>query len=193
MSEVEGSRGEQLLISFPNPAPLRLQHTDWQSDTHERSLQLYQYASRRWPRSSFPPLQIQFFLRGHSAGTACSQSFIINYNDYLLQKYQQQFIDLIVPHEVAHLVVAARFKRRTKPHGEQWRQVMAAFDANPAVTHDFDSRPARRSRRYLYRCACPDSHPFAGISHRRVRSGWRRYSCRICGQVLKFAGEIEMR
>jgi len=63
------------------------------------------------------------------------------------------------------------------------------FGVEPERTHRFDARlvPARRQRRWRYRCACRE-HELTTVRHRRVEKG-ARYLCRACRQTLAFAGD----
>ena len=71
---------------------------------------------------------------------------------------------------------------------DQWKEVVTRLGGEPKATHDFETRAARRIRRYYYECNCEKLHAFAGRSHRRVRYGRVTYSCRKCGQQLAFTG-----
>jgi SprT protein len=44
--------------------------------------------------------------------------------------------------------------------------------------------PARRTRRFAYRCTCPQPHLLTKRAHLRIRRGSAEYSCRECGNVL---------
>jgi SprT protein len=142
-------------------------------------------ARAQWPRAKLPDPQVSFDLRGLTAGEACASDWLIRYNDELLQKHGEEFLAEIVPHEVAHLVVVGRFRRRRcRPHGPEWKEVMAFFGLPPRRCHRFEATPARRVRRISYRCSCPSPHLLTKRAHLRIRRGTAEYSCRRCGDVL---------
>jgi len=111
---------------------------------------------------------------------------LIRYNPWLFSKYFTENLEGTVPHEVAHYIVhRTHGMRRTRPHGPEWKAVMAGFDADDSVTSDFDLQgiPQRRQRRYAYRCLCMD-HELSARRHNTIASGKGRYQCRKCDGEL---------
>jgi SprT protein len=143
-------------------------------------------AGERWPKA-LGPVSVSFALRGRSAGDACGRTGAIRYNGELLARFGRAFLAEIVPHEVAHLVVARAFPGRRRPHGPEWREVMAFFGARARSCHAFETTPARRVGRVPYRCACAEPHLLTARAHRRIRRGFATYHCRTCRQVLVWA------
>ncbi len=142
-------------------------------------------ARERWPKARLPDPKVAFDLRGLAAGEASPSDWAIRYNDELLARHGEEFLAEIVPHEVAHLVVAGRYRRkRCRPHGEEWREVMEFFGVAPRRCHSFEVTPARRMRRFAYRCSCEAPHLLTKRAHLRIRRGTAQYSCRRCGDVL---------
>ena len=160
-----------------------------QRRVHEATAEWIGEARARWPGVLFRFPRIAFRLRGRAAGEACGESWTTNYNLQLLDRYGEEFVAEIVPHEVAHLVVAAIHPTRVKPHGPEWRQVMQVFGVRARVTHGFETTPARRVGRVPYRCGCDRSHLLTIRAHRKIRRGSREYVCRSCREVLRFAGK----
>jgi SprT protein len=154
----------------------------------EYTRELVGAARARWPRARIPDVRVEFHLEGHSAGEACARTGTTNYNLYLLEKYGERFIERMVPHEVAHVVAERLHGKRVRPHGKEWKAVMAFFGAEPRVHHDFESRYARTVVRYPYRCDCEELHFLGARSHRRFRRGRTEYTCRRCGRVLEYTG-----
>ncbi|MET0028235.1 MAG: SprT-like domain-containing protein [Candidatus Thiodiazotropha sp.] len=139
---------------------------------------------------ALPPTrpEIRFDLTGKSAGIVVfgpGNRCVIRYNAALLSRYGQEFMDETVPHEVAHIVARRRFGQRIRPHGREWKQVMAFFQAPARRCHSFDTTQTtrRRMRYYDYRCACRD-HRISAVRHNRVVSGTMTYQCRFCGTPL---------
>lgn len=159
----------------------------------------------RYYRKSFPFAGIRFDLKGRSAGQVrfpfahqqSSESFpLLRFNASLLMDYGDHFIQEVVPHECAHIVVyhlyrpSRYFKKQgPKPHGLEWQSVMReVFKMEPRVTHNFvvASSP---SKVYFYRCACDDKqHKVSLIRHNKVKRGVARYLCKRCGVQLVESG-----
>ncbi len=132
--------------------------------------------------------EVRFDLRGTAAGQARHlgpQGFVIRYNPILLRENAGAFIARTVPHEVAHVIVWQAFGAGVRPHGEEWRRVMAFFGADASRCHGFDlsTVPRRRQRRFRYRCGC-EQHLLSSIRHNRVLRGERVYLCVRCGEPL---------
>ena len=95
--------------------------------------------------------------RGTSAGTAWLEKNEIRLNPVLLLENQQEFIDEVVPHELAHLLVWQHFGR-VAPHGKEWKWMMENVLGVPARrTHRFElgtpgSLPSVRPRKATLTC-----------------------------------------
>jgi SprT protein len=117
-------------------------------------------------------------------------SLVIRYNLPLAAGQPAAFVAATVPHEVAHVVTHV-CHGRVRPHGTEWRRVMAwfGFDA-PARCHDFAlpaNKSSRRQRRWRYRCHCRE-HQLSTTRHNRAQRGLS-YHCRACGQPLRYSDE----
>ncbi len=136
-----------------------------------------------------PPVHVNFNLMGSSAGMfqVKKGASLIRYNPWLFAKYFEENLAATVPHEVAHYVVhCLHGLHRVKPHGPEWRAVMAAFDADASVTGDFDLEgiPTRRQRRFRYHCGCRE-HEVSTRRHNIMQGGRGRYQCRLCNGELQ--------
>lgn len=124
-----------------------------------------------------------FKQRGRSAGTAYLQRNEMRFNAYMLAQNPQKFIDNVVPHEVAHIVVHQIYGSKVRPHGREWRAVMERlFDVKADRTHDFDVPKVRNA--YLYQCQC-QQHEFTAHRHGRATRG-TEYICKLCRSPLKY-------
>ncbi len=139
-------------------------------------------------RRDFEMLPVLFDLRGRAAGMyrvrGGQREF--RYNPWLFAKYPRDNLEITVPHEVAHYVADCLHRpRRLRPHGPEWRSVMAAFGIDPAAgaAYDLDGIPLRAQRRYAYRCDCA-AHELTTRRHRRILNEDARYHCRRCGTRL---------
>jgi SprT protein len=141
---------------------------------------------------AFKPVPVVFDLRGSIAGMfrAEGQRRWIRYNPWIFARHYRENLTNTVPHEVAHYVVHELYRPgQVKPHGPQWRAVMAAFGAEPRVTFDLDLEgvPRRRQQRHSYRCQC-GVHAVSTTRHNRVQQGRGVYRCRHCRAQLVYEG-----
>lgn len=129
--------------------------------------------------------EITYQQRGTSAGSAYLQHWQIRLNPVLLMENQQPFIDEVVPHELAHLLVYRRFGRAPAPHGKEWRWMMEhVLGVSASRTHQFEVASVQ-SKTYSYLCACRD-HQLTVRRHNKVMRKESEYRCRHCGELLRF-------
>lgn len=140
--------------------------------------------------------RLRFDLRGASAGQfrGGSDGAELRFNSQLFALYFDDNLEHTVAHEVAHHVVFELHgrdvkKRRVRPHGREWRAVMALFGVPAEVRHSYDlTRIAvRRESRVLYHCGCRE-HSITLRTHRKMAQGQQR-ACTSCGQLLRRQGE----
>ncbi|HEN3567361.1 SprT family zinc-dependent metalloprotease [Yersinia sp. HM-2024] len=141
--------------------------------------------------TDYPEPKINYHQRGTSAGSAYLQSFEIRLNPVLLLENQQPFIDEVVPHELAHLLVYRQFGR-VPPHGKEWRWMMEHVLQVPASrTHQFEVTSVR-SKTFNYQCKC-QQHALTIRRHNKVQRGESEYRCRECGEKLQFIAKKAVR
>ena len=138
----------------------------------------------------FERVPVLFDLKGRSAGMfkILGKQRFIRYNPWIFSKYYEENLRDTVPHEVAHYIVHEVYPRRgTKPHGWQWRDLMARFGADPGVTFDRDLAgvPQRSQRSHRYFCGC-QVHEVSTTRHNRVQRRRVRYHCCTCDGLLVF-------
>ncbi|XBS69100.1 SprT family zinc-dependent metalloprotease [Acerihabitans sp. KWT182] len=132
----------------------------------------------------FPEPALTYRQRGTSAGTAWLEKWEIRLNPVLLLANQDNFIDEVIPHELAHLLVFRQFGR-VAPHGKEWRWMMTeVLKADPRRTHEFDLAQVR-THTYPYACGCR-RHDLTVRRHNRIRRGEAQYRCRQCGNILYY-------
>ena len=120
--------------------------------------------------------------RGTAAGTAWLEKNEIRLNPVLLLENQQAFIDEVVPHELAHILVWKHFGR-VPPHGKEWKWMMeVVLGVNARRTHQFAVQSVRANT-FLYHCPC-QQHQLTIRRHNRVLRGETQYRCTRCGQQL---------
>ena len=101
--------------------------------------------ARRHFAVEFPEPSIVYQQRGTSAGTAWLQSWEIRLNPVLLLENQQPFIDEVVPHELAHLLVFRQFGR-VAPHGREWRWMMESVLLTPPAALTVSKPPRCKAK-----------------------------------------------
>lgn len=149
----------------------------------EQKIQECLASAQRYFNVTLAPPKFNFKQRGRSAGTAYLQRNEMRFNAYMLAQDPLKFIDNVVPHEVAHIVVHQIYGDAVRPHGREWTAVMEhLFNVEASRTHDFDVPKARNS--YLYRCECQE-HEFTAHRHGRAQRG-TEYICRRCRHALAY-------
>lgn len=144
----------------------------------------------------FPEPTLNYKQRGTTAGSAYLKQWEIRLNAVLLIENGEAFVDEVVPHELAHLLVYRVFGRKgIAPHGNEWKWMMEHVLEVPASrTHCFEVNSVK-SRTFIYRCACPSSHELTIRRHNKILRGENQYLCRRCGEILKqdclIAAEVE--
>jgi SprT protein len=144
--------------------------------------------AREHCKIAFPMPNICYRLRGTRAGTAHLLHWEIRLNPVLLQENQTNFIDQVVPHELAHLLVFRQFGA-VKPHGKEWQWMMSSVLGVPAQrTHTFDTQSVF-GRWVEYHCQC-QTHQLSIRRHNKVQRRQSQYFCRRCQQPLKITTVI---
>lgn len=132
--------------------------------------------------TDYPEPKLLYQQRGTAAGTAWLQHWEIRLNPVLLLENQQAFVNEVVPHELAHLLVWKQFGR-VAPHGKEWKWMMESVLGVPAQrTHQFEIASVR-SRTFPYFCRCQQHH-LTVRRHNRVMRGESEYRCVHCGDRL---------
>lgn len=126
---------------------------------------------------------MSFELRGKKAGVAYLQQNEIRLNSVLLVENGAAFIQQVVPHELAHLLVYQQFGR-VQPHGKEWKMMMEQVLGVPAhIYHKFST--ASVAKQFSYQCDC-QTHLLSVRRHNAIQGNQRSYICRNCNQSLRF-------
>lgn len=130
----------------------------------------------------FPRPEINFKLRGKSAGTAHLQINKLRFNPVLLAENPSIFIQQVVPHEICHLL-AYQLYGRVKPHGKEWQALMVnLYGLSPSTTHSLNTDSVA-GKTYNYRCQC-GVVPLSIRRHNKVQRQQTQYRCRRCHETL---------
>jgi len=187
---------EQLAMELVQPAPPAEQSTAVQpiGDAQRREVLARTEAFIREAEAifnrRFERVPVAFDLKGRSAGMfrTLGKQRTLRFNPWIFAKYYEENLRDTVPHEVAHYIVHEVYpKRGTKPHGWQWRELMARFGADAGVTFDRDLQgvPQRSQRSHRYFCGC-QVHAVSTTRHNRVQRRRARYHCCTCDGLLVF-------
>jgi SprT protein len=147
--------------------------------------------------------KIRIDIRGKAAGQiqirraySHKQLPVLRFNPLLLLKYQEEFIDEVVPHECAHLVVYKlhspyRNNKRIRPHGPEWQSIMVnLYGREPKVTHQFIFEHESQKKRFDYQCGCSMKiHQLSVIRHNKIVRAKANYLCKGCNKPLTFIME----
>lgn len=126
---------------------------------------------------------IAFNQRGRVAGSALIKENIIRLNRRLYEHNEDYFLHQVIPHELAHLIVAQVFPKKVRPHGLEWQYIMVEIFKCPAdVTHKLDTSVLGLPT-FKYRCNCQVIE-LSSIRHNKVVQNKQSYRCRKCGETL---------
>jgi SprT protein len=158
----------------------------------EAAVRRSERCARRFYGINLPEALIDFSLRGRCAGQARvdrNGHTSLRINQQLLAENLDDFLKNTIPHEIAHLVVnwkARKKRQRPRPHGPEWQAVMQnCFELEPVRCHAYVTTPARVvPRDYLYACSCRE-HRLTSIMHNRISKSYHAL-CRACRTPLKF-------
>ncbi|CAH0532605.1 Protein SprT [Vibrio stylophorae] len=162
----------------------KIEISDIQRQQVEQALGQWHHIACQYFQKSPPVPEINFALRGKAAGTAHAQRWLIRLNAVLFCDNQTEFVQQVIPHELAHLWAFYLYGNRQKPHGDAWRAIMTQVFQRPAdVTHQFDIS-ASQGERYIYHCACQQHH-LTIRRHNKIQRGQTQYRCKTCGETLR--------
>lgn len=157
------------------PAPLLQQVQQTIQDCIEKAQQVLD--------CQFAIPNVHFNVRGKVAGKAYLQSWEIRLNPTLLLENQTEFLQQVIPHEIAHLITYHQFGR-VRPHGKEWQAVMIkVFKLNPETRHQFDVSSVQ-GLTFEYRCQC-QSHAISIRRHNKIIRQQTQYHCTRCKAQLQ--------
>lgn len=147
----------------------------------EKCNQCYDIAKQKLGVEFVRP-EINFKLRGRSAGTAHLQLNLIRFNSLLLHENAEEFLHQVVPHEICHLLCYQLYGK-VKPHGKEWQSLMMTlFNVMPSTTHHFDLTVIKQ-KLFDYQCQC-GIKKLSIRRHNKVQRQQMNYFCRQCKSAL---------
>jgi SprT protein len=141
---------------------------------------------------SLPVPEVRLNLRGRAAGQWRVRDGVelLRFNPEAFLLDWNSHFPATIAHEVAHSLVYRRYGAgRVRPHGPEWRDMMATLGFPPTVTHR-TPLSGRRSRVYIYQCKCR-AHRLGPRRHYLVTRRGYRYNCTDCGSRLHFHDRVE--
>lgn len=135
------------------------------------------------------PVEIEYGLRGTTAGIARSSEFRIVLNDQLFNIHGAEAVTEVVAHELAHVVAYHVFpaertrmkgnRRVHDHHGASWQRVMMDFGKDPKRLHNFSTEESAPRTEYVIVCTkC--SKEWRINRQRPPRMDLRRRMCDVC-------------
>lgn len=117
------------------------------------------------------------------AGQAAVYKNIIRLNpDYLIEN-TDEMINVVIPHEIAHILTKKLYPNAKQAHGPEWKSIMIKLGLQPNPYHNM---LIKKYSEFLYTCDCGRPFGLSRCRHNRILRGWD-YTCPICkGKVRKF-------
>lgn len=147
-------------------------------------------ARKAFPNANIPDINIRFDINGATGGLYYTYKQMYKFN--LQLAHNPNYIDEVVPHEVAHHVARCIYGPMVKAHGFEWQMIMVAvFRRKPVCRHTFDTihiKMKKHGRIYVYTCDCGLDHPVSPLIHSRIvnpTNGYRRI-CLKCKSQIRF-------
>lgn len=140
--------------------------------------------ANKYLNTDYPEPTLQYNQRGTIAGSAYYANWEIRLNPTLLIENKQNFIEEVIPHELAHLLVSRHFGR-VAPHGKEWKWMMeTVLQVSAKRTHHFDISNVT-AKTFSYACRCQEIHQLTLRRHNKVQRGETQYRCRHCQAILQ--------
>ena len=137
----------------------------------------------------FPKITVKYDIdSARIGGQAIPRYNTVRFNPAFLNKYQDEYINTTVVHEVVHLGVSIKFPF-AQSHGREWKQMMVVCGAKPNRCHSYeaDSGQGRQKTKYVYVCDRCGANIITGpVVHRNQQEG-AGYVHKRCGGKLTFS------
>ena len=138
----------------------------------------------------FPVPEVEFYNKGRAAGKAVRTAdgrLIVQFNREACEKYLDEMLNDVVPHEVAHIVcyINPALGRR---HDGGWKRVCKTLGGTASGTHSMALTPAKQvSRMWLYKDTAGKIREVTTRLHNRMRREGIRYRYRDNGGLISAA------
>jgi len=139
---------------------------------------------------------IGFTVKGSNGGTANGGTWHVNFNMGLIVDNMGEYLNQVVPHEVAHLVTFAKhgheYKRTRRgsirvSHGKNFYAVMRTFGVQETRCHSMDiskvKRAKRNTKKFAVKCPCCHTEFTVGTVRKNKILRGSKYMHRCTGRV----------
>lgn len=155
----------------------------WTKKVDEKLKEVLARAKVIWGRD-FPMPRVTYNVRGGKGGVAYWHKNLIDLNYAMMNREGQAFIDVVVPHELIHILTHYLFGA-VSAHGSEWKTVMRRLGQKAERTHSFSTEGLKRARnveKVEYKCSC-QTHKLSLTLHNRIKAGGQ-YTCKKCRGLI---------
>lgn len=164
-----------------------ISETEIMQEIVRKSMEWYNVGIQKFPQDVHE-VEILFDLTGVKAGQAWwrkSGKFTIEYNLAMALENGEDFIQEVIPHEIAHLIANEFFKEMYPDgcgHSDMWKFVMIKFGRNPNRCHSFSVENLSKGHRdYLWKCsACGFEYAVGKNLHEKLQNPHDTHYCGKC-------------
>jgi SprT protein len=124
------------------------------------------------------------------AGSYDDGSHEIRLHKKLYKEYRNKYVNDVLPHEFAHLVVYELNKKRRKKytdHGKFFKEVCSLLQPRKRKREIVYAKvlEGKQENFYIYRCDCSHDYIFSEKLHKEILDG-AEYYCPQCKKIMKF-------
>jgi len=148
--------------------------------------------------------KITYKTKGTCGGKAWGHEWRIDFNMGLIVDNMNEYLNQVVPHEIAHLIVHAihgtEYKRtrggmRRVSHGTRFYKVMREFGVDETRCHSMDTskvkRATRKTKKFQYKCACGTLLEMGAIRHKKQQQMARyTHRCAVGHLGLEYIKQV---
>jgi SprT protein len=163
------------------------------SKIENRVQECVQIVRSKFPLHVFPTPSVHFDIRGVTGGTAEFGSWSVHFNLDLAIKNESEYLNQVVPHEIAHLADYRRYNNWG--HGRTWKNIMKyVFQLEPKRCHQMDTSEVKRNnlKTFIYICKCKDfEHVIKANRHKKISIMGKNYRCINCKNRITYKSFVE--
>jgi|SRR6185312_3104305 len=118
-----------------------------------------------------PKVNLSLFnhARHHALASVHDDYLLVQFSEESINKYFDDLLNDIIPHEIAHLIAIYFYKNRS--HNKQWKEICLALGGDGrAVTHNVLT-PKRLHRYHKYQLDSDETIWLSTMKHRQIQNG----------------------
>ena len=147
-------------------------------------------------KAGIPTPNITFKTKGHVAGWFKPSDYSVDYNlDIAKSAGIDKYTETVI-HEIAHAVDWKRNSIRYSSNGRRllhdkvWKDIMSELGYhNAKATHNYETKPAKIYRKFLYECKCDNNIIVKTPTHNKIQ---KNNNVRICLKCKTHFGRNEL-